>query len=159
MRRIVLFAVALVALSAAGAAAQTTATAGLSATLPEVLAISSSGSFDFGTVSQADYDNLFAATTSGPSLTHRGNVAYYITAEAAAATLSGGSNVKPASDVAIYGGSAGTVSLNGTTPVTIHSAAAGSPAAMPVGARLALSYANDPPGTYSTTITFTILKQ
>lgn len=163
MMRAVMLAVATLALCATAAVAQEgtrTATATFSATVPEVLSIASANNFTFASATEADFTAGYMSSTGGPTLTHRGNVNYKITAEAAAATLAGpGGTSKSVGDVSLTGGSAGTTALSPGAAVTIHTRNAGGTTTTDVGARMALSYATDVPGTYTTMITFTIAAQ
>ncbi len=145
----------------------------VSITVAPVVFISSSGSFTFNTVADADYMAGYMTSTSGPTLSHRANVPYKITMQPSAATLvfspyGARSDVDPgksSNDLSIRGTTGGVAGAfvqfgpGGTQADFLTRPTRGAPQTTTLDARLALSYANDPPGTYKTTITFTIIAQ
>lgn len=167
-------AAALSLMAAPTAARAQTASIGVSIAVNPVLFLSAAGSFTFNTPTDGDYTAGFVSSSAGPTLTHRGNVPYKITIQAQTgstmsfAPYTGRSDADPLKPV-------GALSLRPTTggppgtPVALG--AAGFPADFytraskggtlntTVDAQLVLSYANDPPGTYSTTVVFTIVAQ
>ncbi len=166
-KRSVLFSgLALLATSAA-AHAQNEVTSPISVTVQEVLAISATGSFTFDPADDADYTASYVESTSGPTLSHRGNVPYSITlsAQSGSELVYVGTETdpnKPISDLSILSDIGGTpvdvdVGPAGTPADFFDRAAAGGDLSSALTARLALDYANTPPGTYSTTVVFTMV--
>jgi hypothetical protein len=155
--------------------AQTTTTVAVSIPIASVLFLSSSGSFTFPAATDAHYTAGLIGTSTGPTLTHRANVPYQITinAQAAGSALGFANAVgrtdanpnKPLSDLQLRGttsGTPGSMTGLGTTvsPTVMYSRATkGGTLTTAVDAQLTLSYATDPPGTYSTTVVFTIVAQ
>lgn len=172
MKRSVLFSgLALIATSI-GAQAQTV-TSDVTVQVGEVLAISATGLFAFPTADDSHYTAGYVESTSGPTLTHRANVPYVITLAAqtgstlgftAAAGRSDTDPSKPVSDLSILSTISGTpvdveVGAAGAANDFYTRAARGGNLASGLVGRLALDYANDPPGTYSTTVVFTMVAQ
>lgn len=162
------------ALLASSAAAQAqSATAAVSISIAPVLVISSSGAFSFPVASDAHYTAGYIESTSGPTLTHRANVPYKITVAAqTGSTLSftnytGRSDTdpnKPVSSLTMLstiGGTAVSAAVGdaGAGNDLYTRATRGGSLSSSLTARLALDYANDPPGTYSTTVVFTMVAQ
>jgi hypothetical protein len=172
MRKTVTAAVLLVLAGASAARAQT-ATVGVSVEIAPVVAIGATGVFSFPAATEAAYDAGYLESTAGPSLAHRGNVPYRVTLQAQAGSTfdftnySGRSDANPNKPV----GDLRLLSTIGTTAVDVALPEAGSPAdfytratrgglqSSTLTARLALDWDNDPPGTYSTTVVFTIVAQ
>jgi hypothetical protein len=164
-------------LATAGRGAAQTATVGVNVSVPTVLFISRTGDFQFGTVNDAAYMAGSVMTTAGPTLTHRGNVGYQITMKAYTGSgnnlgftpLGGRSDAdpgKPMTDLQLRQTTSGTaggwMSVPGESAMaaTFYTRATrGTTLTSTVDARLLLSYAADPPGTYSTTVVFTIVAQ
>ena len=164
-------ALALIGISASAQAQ--TATTAVSISIAPVLVISTSGSFSFPAANDAAYTAGSLASTSGPTLTHRANVPYKITVSAqSGSTLSftnyaGRSDTnpnKPIGDLTIESTINGTATSSAVgaagTPADFYTRAArGGTLSSGLTARLALDYANDPPGTYGTTVVFTMVAQ
>jgi hypothetical protein len=164
-------------LAAAGSGAAQTATVGVSVSVPTVLFISRTGDFQFGTVNDAAYTAGSVMTTTGLTLTHRGNVGYQVTIRAHTGSgnnlgfvpLGGRSDPnpgKPLTDLQLRQTTSGTagewMSVPGESALAANfytRATRGTTVTSTVDARLILSYAADPPGTYSTTVVFTIVAQ
>lgn len=170
-KRSVLFSGLALVLTSVAAHAQT-ATAAVSITVAPVLAISSSGSFTFPTADDSHYTAGEVVSTGGPTLSHRGNVPYDITVEAQTGSAFGftpdasqpmeADPNKPVSDLTIdadFGGTAASAAVGGAgSPNAFFSRAArGGNVSDELTARMALSYDNDPPGVYTTTVVFTII--
>ncbi len=154
--------------------AQTTATVAVSIPVASVLFLSSSGSFTFPAATDTHYTNGLLPSSTGPTLTHRANVPYQITiqAQGAGAALGFANAVgrtdanpnKPTTDLQLRpttGASVGTMTgLGGASAAPFYTRAAkGGTLTTAVDAQLIVSYAIDPPGTYSTTVVFTIVAQ
>ena len=147
----------------------------VSITVPTILQISGNGlSIGFAQATDADYQAGYASSTSGPTLQHRGNVPYKITIQAQSggvmAFVPDAGSTDPSKPV-------GDLMLRATTGAELTSympvGAAGT--ALPlytrsgsgkggtlftqIDAQLLLDYSKDPPGTYSTTVVFTIVPQ
>ena len=156
----------------AGAQAQT-ATSAVSVSVAPVLVMNTSGSFTFPAATDAAYTAGSLASSAGPTLTHRANVPYKITIEAqsgsalAFANYAGRTDTdpsKPIGDLSIESTINGTptssaVGASGSAADFYTRAARGGTLSSALTARLALDYANDPPGTYSTTVVFTMVAQ
>ncbi len=170
-RSLLTAAAALIVLS--GTAFAQTATAAVSIQIAPVLVISSSGNFSFPAATDGAYTAGYIESSAGPTLSHRANVPYKITVAAqAGATLAftnyaGRSDAdpnKPVTDLSI-------LSTIGGTPASAAVAQAGSAndfytrptsggdQSSMLTARMALDYAADPPGTYETTVVFTMVAQ
>ncbi|HEU5208304.1 MAG TPA: hypothetical protein VFU06_02730 [Longimicrobiales bacterium] len=172
-RRSVLFSGLALVLTSVSAQAQTTATAAVSIQINPVLAISSSGAFTFPVADDSHYDAGEIVSTGGPSLTHRANVPYQITLEAQSGTsftfapAAGRSDAdpnKPVSDLRIqadFGGAPAdeVVGSAGSGTTFFTRATRGGNLTGELTARMALDYDDDPPGTYSTTVVFTMVAQ
>lgn len=172
MKRSVLFSgLALVATSI-GAQAQTV-NSDVTVQVGEVLAISATGLFAFPTADDSHYTTGYVESSSGPTLTHRANVPYVITLAAqtgstlgftAAAGRSDADPNKPIGDLSVQSTISGTpvdvqVGASGSANDFYTRAARGGDLSSGLTARLALDYANDPPGTYNTTVVFTMVAQ
>ncbi len=168
-KRSVLFSGLALVITSVAAHAQT-ATAAVTINVAPVLAISSSGSFTFPTADDSHYAAGEVVSTSGPTLEHRGNVPYRITVEAQsgstfgfspAAGRSDADPLKPVSEL--------MVEADFGTPASAAVGGAGSPndfftrasrggnLSDQLTARMALDYADDPPGVYTTTVVFTMI--
>lgn len=172
LMRSLMIAAAAVLMTGAAAQAQT-ATAAVSIQIAPVLVISSSGSFSFPAAGDAEYSAGYVESTSGPTLTHRANVPYTITVAAQSGTTLSFSNYagrsdanpnKPVSDLSMLSTIGGTpvnavVGNAGSANDLYTRATRGGNLASVLTARMALDYANDPPGTYSTTVVFTMVAQ
>ena len=170
-RSLLFVGVALLATSTAAHAQS--ANSAVSVEVGSVLVISTSGSFAFPTADDTHYQAGFVASTSGPTLEHRANVPYKITLAAqtgsalsftAAAGRSDTDPSKPIGDLSIQSTIAGTpvdvaVGAAGSAADFYNRAARGTTQSSTLSAELALSYANDPPGTYGTTVVFTMVAQ
>jgi hypothetical protein len=171
-KRSLLFAgVALLATSVAAHAQ--TATAGVSVDVGSILVISTSGSFGFPAADDSHYQGGYIESTSGPTLEHRANVPYKITLAAQSGSTLSFANAtgrtdtdpnKPIGDLSVLSTIGGTpvnvaVGAAGSAADFYNRAARGSTQSSALSARLALDYANDPPGTYSSTIVFTMVAQ
>lgn len=158
----------------AGTAVQAqTATAAVSIQIAPVLVISSAGSFSFPAAGDAQYSAGYIESTSGPTLTHRANVPYTITVAAQSGSTLSFANYagrtdanpnKPVSDLSILSTIGGTaanavVGNAGSANNLYTRATRGGNLSSAMTARMALDYANDPPGTYSTTVVFTMVAQ
>jgi hypothetical protein len=171
--RLMLAAAVLAAFGATGVQAQSCAdethcSTTLSATLLPVVEFTGiAGTFDFGNLGLAAYNAGTAATTGAVTLTHHGNVPYTVTVNAEADALgfvpsNGDADpTKPVSDVTIHqttGGAPADVDLAGPgSPATLYQRLnRGGDLTTSMTADMALSYANDPPGAYTSTIYFTI---
>jgi hypothetical protein len=163
-----------VALCATGTAAQAqSATAAVTISIAPVLVISSSGAFSFPVAGDAHYTAGYIESTSGPTLTHRANVPYKITVAAQSGSTLGFTNYtgrvdadpnKPVSSLSMLSTIGGTpvnavVGDAGAGNDLYTRATRGGNLSSALTARLALDYANDPPGTYSTTVVFTMVAQ
>jgi hypothetical protein len=157
-------------LTPAGLAAQQAVP--VSITVGPVLYLNASGSFSFATATDDHYTAGLLPALSGPTLTHRANVPYQITIQAqTGSTLAfspaGGRTdtdpAKPTSDLELRLGGAGSflaLPAAGGTAATLYTRAVrGGTITSTIGAQLKLSYDADPPGTYSTTVVFTIVAQ
>jgi hypothetical protein len=172
LKRSVLFSGLALVLTSVSAQAQT-ATAAVSIQVAPVLAISSSGAFTFPVADDAHYQAGEVVSISGPTLTHRGNVPYRITIEAQsgsefaftpAAGRTDADPAKPVSDLTVQATFGGTdadaaVGAAGAANTFFTRAARGGNLSAPLTTRMALSYEDDPPGTYATTILFTMVAQ
>lgn len=172
IKRSVLFSGLALVVTSVSAQAQT-ATAAVSIDVAPVLAISSTGNFTFPVAGDDEYQAGHVASTAGPTLTHRGNVPYEITIAAQAGSnftfspATGRSDAnpnKPVSDLTIsanFGGAAAssTVGAAGSANTFFDRASRGGNLSSPLTASMALSYENDPPGTYQTTVVFTMVAQ
>ena len=170
--RSVLFSGLALLVTSAAAHAQT-ATSAVSVEVAPVLAISTSGAFAFPTADDSHYSTGYVESTSGPTLEHRGNVPYKITLAAqsgsalAFSPASGRSDPdpnKPIGDLTIQSTISGTgvdvaVGAAGSANDFYTRAARGGNLSSTLAARMALDYDNDPPGTYSTTVVFTMIAQ
>jgi hypothetical protein len=163
-----------IALLAASAAVQAqTATAAVNVNIPSLLVISSSGSFTFPAADGSHYDTGYIESTSGPTLSHRANVPYRITLEAQSGSMftftadPGRSDPDPnksVTDLSIFadfdGSPTSAVVGANASPNDFYTRAARGPAQQSeLTARMNLDWTNDPPGTYSTTILFTMIAQ
>ena len=171
-RNILLITTAALCASSAAVQAQS-ATAAVSISIAPVLVISSSGSFSFPVAGDAHYTAGYIESTSGPTLSHRANVPYKITIAAQSGSALGFVNYagrsdvnpnKPVSDLSILSTISGTpvssaVGSAGADNDLYTRATRGGNLSSALTARLALDYANDPPGTYSTTVVFTMVAQ
>lgn len=161
-------------MAAPTAARAQTASVAVSITVNPVIFISAAGGFSFNAPTDGDYTTGYTSSTAGPTLTHRGNVPYKISIQAQAGSTMTFSNypgrtdanpAKAVGDLTLRpttGGTAGSLVALGAagTPTDFYSRATkGGSLDTSVDARLALSYANDPPGTYGTTVVFTIVAQ
>jgi hypothetical protein len=173
MRWAIAAAVAALTLAPAAARAQT-GTATVQISIPTLLTLSvSPTTFGFPAVTDAEYTAGYVGSSSGPTLTHRGNVPYRITinAQGGATNMTftpavGRSDAdpnKPVGDVTLQAttqGVPGSWTTLTSAPVDfIDRAARGPTQTSTLAARLALSYTNDPPGTYVTTVVFTMVAQ
>ncbi len=170
--RSVLFSGLALVLTSVSVQAQT-ATAAVSIEVAPVLAISSTGAFTFPVADDAQYQAGEVVSTAGPSLAHRGNVPYEITVAAQSGTAftfspaTGRTDAdpnKPVSDLTVsadFGGAAAsaTVGAAGSTNTFFTRATRGGNLSSPLTASMALNYDDDPPGTYQTTIVFTMVAQ
>ena len=168
----VLATVALLA-APAGVRAQS-ATVGVSISVNPVLFLSAGGPFTFNAPTDGDYTTGYASSAAGPTLTHRGNVPYKITIQAQTGATMTFANYgtrtdanpnKPVTDLKLQGNTGGAltgyVALGAQgAPADLYSRSSkGGTLNTTVDGQLALSYTNDPPGTYGTTIVFTIVAQ
>ncbi len=170
-------ATALVAFGAGGAQAQNcstsqasslaspiscSVTATMTATVPAILYLETNGTnYTFNQATLADYNAGHMSSATQPTLLSKGNVPYIITAKAASIDFSpfhtGDTRTKPVGDILLTGGTGYSDVPVTATGATIESHTQGSFSGLAVPAKLALSWLNDPAGTYSTTITFTII--
>ncbi len=174
MRRAYGFLTVLVGLGlvAGNARAQSAVTVPVSITIEPVLYLSSTGSFAFPTAGEAHYAAGYLPSSSGPTLTHHGNVPYRITIAAQTGStigftaLTGRSDTNPnrlTTDLTLQattsGAAGGYVPLAaaGSSNTLYTRSAAGSDLQSLVDARLALGWTTNPPGTYTTTVVFTII--
>ncbi len=172
-RRVLGLALGLVALAAAAPArAQNAITIPVSITINPVLYLSSTGSFAFPAPGDAHYTAGYVPSSSGPTLTHHGNVPYRITIAAQTgstlgfAALAGRSDAnpnRPTTDLTLQattGGSGGgyvQLAPAGSSNTLYTRSSAGGDLQSLVDARLALGWTTNPPGTYTTTVVFTII--
>lgn len=163
MKRILILAVAWLALSAVAAAAQTTATANLSITIPTVLKIvNNTGDWTMPapTAAQAETGATLQSTNQ-LDIETTGNVAYKVTATAPAFTFTEVSTpdagyVKAASDATLVNTTvAASAALNSGSSVITRSRGHNHDN---VRADLTIT-TNDPAGSYTTLVTFTIAAQ
>lgn len=171
-KRIVMFSGLALVLTTASAQAQST-TAAVSIQINPVLAISSDGAFTFPVAGDAEYEAGEVVSTAGPSLTHRGNVPYVITVAAQSGSAfsftpsAGRTDVdpgKPVSDLTITGDFGGTsasaaVGAAGSANNLWTRPARGGNIVSPISASMAIGYDSTPPGTYETTVVFTMVAQ
>ena len=171
-KRSVLFSGLALVVTSVSAQAQT-ATAAVSIEVAPVLAINSTGSFNFPVAGDAEYQAGQVVSTAGPTLTHRANVPYEITIAAqsgsnfAFTTAPGRSDAdpnKPVSDLTIsanFGGAAASAAVGGAGAANpfFDRATRGGDLSSALSASMALSYEDDPPGTYQTTVVFTMVAQ
>jgi hypothetical protein len=161
---------AAILLTPAGLAAQQAVP--VSITVGPVLYLNASGSFSFAAANDDHYTAGLLPATSGPTLTHRANVPYQVTIQAQtgstltflpAAGRTDADPAKPTSDLELRLGAAGSflpLPAAGGTAATLYTRAArGTTINSSIEAQLKLSYDADPPGTYSTTVVFTIVAQ
>ncbi len=139
-----------------------TITASLSATVPAILYLESNGTnYTFNDATLADYNGGFMSSVSQPTLGHKGNVPYIVTAKAASINFSpfhtGDTRTKPVGEILLTGGAGYSNVPVTVSGATIDSRVQGEYSGIAVPAKLNLSWFNDPAGTYSTTITFTII--
>lgn len=166
--------IALGAMLMTGTAVQAqTATAAVSIQIAPVLVISSTGSFTFPVAGDSEYGAGYIESSAGPTLSHRANVPYKITVAAQSGTTldftsyAGRTDAdpsKPVSDLTILSTIAGNavsaaVGNAGAGNDLYTRATRGGNQSSQLTARMALDYANDPPGTYETTVVFTIVAQ
>ncbi len=149
---------------------QTQQVISIQVTIPQVLFMDCPApcTFTWPTATDASYTAGFLSSSAGPSLNHRGNLPYVLTMQASQANLNyaplaGRSDPnpnRPVSDLklrATTGGIGGSQQTLSTTPVQLYSRATQGPTQTSVlDAQLALSYADNPAGTYSINVTFTI---
>lgn len=166
--------VAALMLASQATLAQTVSTP-VNITIPTILQITTNGSsIGFPNATDADYVAGYASSSSGPTLTHRGNVPYGITIQALSGStlqfVPDGAHpavdpLKPVGDLrlrATTGGAATAYVQVGAaaSPVMLYSRGSrGGSLDSVIDARLALDYSKDPPGSYSTTVVFTIVAQ
>src|SRR5690606_37946005 len=150
-----------------------TATAAVSIQVAPVLAISSSGAFTFPVADDAHYQAGEVVSISGPTLTHRGNVPYRITIEAQsgsefaftpAAGRTDADPAKPVSDLTgqpTFGGTDADAAVGAAGAASTRCTLAGRGGSLTarLTARTALSYEDDPPGTYAPPILFSTVAQ
>jgi spore coat protein U-like protein len=172
MTKTVLAAAALLVTSVTVAQAQT-ATVAVQIDIPTILVINSTGSFGFGAADEATYDAGYIESTSGPTLSHRANVPYKITIGAQSGAAFGFTPVagrsdanpsKPFSDLrllATFGGTAVNEQLGApASPADWYTRSTrGALQSGVITARMALDWLLDPPGSYSTTVVFTLVAQ
>lgn len=171
------FAVALaagLALCASGAGAQTQVNASASITVGTVLSLDvTNPTVTFSAPTVTNFDNGYVGNSSSNSvITHKGNVAHAVKVWTTASnmTASGGAGsgddvaraAKPVGD--LRWSTDGTNFTNLTTSATaagggtvVSAARGGSHPTQEVRYRMALSYADDTPGTYSLNFTYTII--
>lgn len=163
LARIITLAFGLSLVIAGPLAAQRTANATASITIPEVLYIDLDPAIiDFGTISENDLDagEVVASTTS--SLTHRGNVAHKVEVEALAADMtpddSGNTYQKSAGDLQLsVNGGTDWVAVGGpSAPNDLVSSAARGQHNKTVGYRMLVSD-NDAPDTYTLDFKVTVI--
>ncbi len=170
MKRITtaLFALSLSA-AASAVSAQTTGTAAMSATIPSILYINVTGSYAFPT-DAASWEAGFTAGTVAASgnatISHRANVPYKISIEASGATLgltgaapADAGYAKATTDFQIrpVAGTGSYIGLGAQgAGAQLLTRARGATVTTTTEAQLNVNIANDVPGTYSTTVTFTI---
>ncbi len=174
MSRVKTLLAALVALglAAGDCRAQNTATVPVSITIEAVLSLSSTGAFVFPVAGEAEYQAGFVGSTSGPTLTHHGNIPYRITIAAQTGSTLGFSPMtgrsdanpnRPTTDLSLQattsGSGGGYVQLPGAgSSNTLYTRnSAGPDLQSLVDGRLALGWSRNPPGTYTTTVVFTII--
>ena len=171
-------AVAAVALMLAPAAARAQgpapATVAVTINIPAVLYLGCTApcSFTFPDADDAAYQAGLLASSSGPTLTHRGNVPYRITIGAQTGTTLGFANLtgrtdpdpnRPTTDLtlrATTGASVGgytQLAPAGSSNTLYTRSSAGGNQQSTIDARLALGYATNPPGQYTTIVVFTIV--
>lgn len=171
-KRIVMFSGLALVLTSATVQAQS-ATAAVSIQIAPVLAISSTGAFVFPVVSDAEYQAGMVNSTSGPTLTHRGNVPYVITIAAQSGstfsfTPSAGRTdddpLKPVGHLTLtgdFGGTSASAALGaaGSANNLWTRNTRGGNIDSDISASLAINYDNAAAGTYATTVVFTIVAQ
>jgi spore coat protein U-like protein len=170
-KRTVLFSgLALLATSAA-VQAQDDVTSDISVTVGTVLAINATGNFVFPTAGDGDYTTGYVESTSGPTLEHRSNVPYTITLAAQSGSSlaftpapgrSDADPVKGVEDLSILSTISGSpvnvqVGAAGAANDFYERTAAGANLSSALSARMALDYTDTPPGTYETTVVFTMV--
>jgi hypothetical protein len=154
---------------AGAASAQTTGTAAMSATIPSILYISVTGAYAFPTDAptwEAGFEAGMIAASGNASISHRANVPYKVTIEAsgAALALTGAATAdaayaKATTDFLIrpVAGSGTYVGLGAQgAAAELLTRSRGALVTTTTEAKLNVNIANDVPGTYSTTVTFTI---
>ncbi len=140
------------------------------AVVPPIISFTwNSQNFTFNQATDGDYTAGYMASITGPSFTHHANVPYKISAQAAAATLGFapfGARTdtdpnKPIGNVTLYytGATSGNFALSNSATDFYTRAARGTDLSTALTARMSLNLANDPPGTYTTNITFTMVAQ
>ena len=119
-----------------------------------------SASTNLGTPVDADYTAGYVAST-GPTVTAKVNRAYTVAVDATAATFGYSGSFtnpnKPASDLTWATASGGPFSSNAGTAATLVSGSSGtSGTSQTIFFRTTLSYAVDPPGSYTLTVRYTL---
>ena len=158
--------VGLLGIAAIPGQAQTTVNGSSSITIGTVLYISAANtSVAFAAPTGTNFDAGYLNSTTTTAITHRGNVRHSITVAAGAATMTasgGGSGpdaartTKPASDLR-WSTDGSTYAGLSTSAAAVRSAVArGAYSDLNVQYQMALSYADDTPGTYALNFVYTV---
>lgn len=161
MRRLGWVALRVAVLLTAGAPevrAQTEVSPRLTISVPPVLYVGTSTGVVTFTPTASHFDAGQIVTGSPVTVTHAGNLAHRVSVAASASTWSNSS--KPADHLQWSRNSGSTWTAFGTTAVNFHtstSAASGRYDVAVLYRVQPLSYASDPPGTYSLSFTYTVV--
>ena len=135
----------------------------VAATVPYLaqVTMSSASQVSLGTVTAAQMNNGFTGTVAGPTLQIAANFTWSLSATASSITAPDGV-VKATNDLEFATNTSGTTpsagfaGLGSAVPVATSQSAVGSSSTYYTYFRMKLAWASDRPGTYSSTVTYTL---